>query len=736
MSDEIKTPEGEQPQAADEELNSLKDLFQAEWNKAMAEADGAEEPAIQPLDYDEEEEEDEEGEKSGEAEETEAGEPAPEGKKKKKDKSKKKRSRAPLVVLIVLLVLILIPLVTYFVISVKEPDFNNFVTTYTNALSAETNAEKITYTEQALTYCTDDSFLRHMRQPLYETAVVLKCKENGYATALSYMNDNMTEEMIAKPQSPEFKSFLEIGDKIGGIADSAYETVSGLFASAGSADKIDYDAAAAALGAPDLIKTDVIAALKHIGSALEAEKTAKTKEEFNNVLTSLLSAVQSLSNMGADAQQLLEISAVKLFDAGYVYEATVLLDNNFTEETLAAPKTEAFKSMLSRIDSLKNVDVNIFETAKALYENKTTADSDVKEALGVKLPDAETAVLVGIAQNVIAGLKAEDEKNLPLAAEKYTDAISTMNALGFSTADVAERLIALNLATGDSQAAYDVRVTHITDEILAGGSESLKATVAEIDKIYEAEDAVNEAFYPFYYNAYYSGASLDKDEVNKALDDLLTDDADDYLRAYVAYFKYLTEGFTDSDPDTMLGYLEEFAKAFKDYPAFYSTVMAEVYRLKGDYKKAEELADRTLEINAADDYANAVKAMVKRIAGKPDEARAVAEKGAALVTSSTYCARELLILDLIDKDYAKAFTTAKRLFDETLTLDNCEYILILAALYQDGDNAVQEEIASYKSQVEELFENNGITVSERAQGLIDGTLTAEDVFLKEPYNLR
>ena len=209
MSDDINPPETEQtPETSEQlknELDGLRTLFEEEWNKATAEAEG--EPPIQSLEYapEEPEEPEEETEQTGD---TDARD-----KKEKKEKKPKKAGKAVLIVLVILLVLILIPLIAYFVLSIKVPSLNNFMSAYFNAAAAKEPTEQIEYLESALGYCEEGTFLESMRQSIHENIAVATCAANGYAAARNYIDTNFTEEMLAKPGEKEFKELLAVSDK-------------------------------------------------------------------------------------------------------------------------------------------------------------------------------------------------------------------------------------------------------------------------------------------------------------------------------------------------------------------------------------------------------------------------------------------------------------------------------------------------------------------------------------------
>lgn len=747
MNDEIKNadnhlPDGEADAALNGELNHLRDMFQQEWNKTMAEteeaaaaaeeaaadaSDGA--PAIQELDYAGESEEEQEEETQSQ---TDGGTPAPEKKKKKE----KKRSRVPLVILIIVLVLILIPLLAYFVLSVTTPTFGSFLSAYSSAMTAQDEQAKLTAYQDALTYCEDGTVLGKMKQSILEKIVVLTNETSGYTAAAAYMKTNMTEDMIAKPVSAEFRDFVKIGDSVREIADKAFDATEAAFQKAGSAAALDIDALHADLGTPDMIKTEVAQAVTALAQAMEKEKNASSEEDWQEAITGYLTGAQAISNLGGNNLYILEKVAVKLYNNGYLFETKTLIDNYFDEEALAAPKTEEFKAMQAEIDAFGDVDADIFAIAEELYKNGTTADADIKKAIPGTLKDSQKTVLAAAAKAVIDGLTAEAEKNLTKAQKDFGNALNTMNALEMDASPLAKKLVLIYVATGDTQSANKLREEQITDEVLAASDDAFKAQIADLDLLYAAQNAANEVFGSFYQNYYYSGAALDKAEIGAALDALNdAEDANKYTAPFAAYYKYLAEAFTDENADAMADSLKTFAAGVGDYPALYGASLGEVYKMQENFTQMEAMADQLLAIDISDDFANSAKSLVLRIDGKVEEALAAAEKGIELSGKKQSCAAEALICNILLKNYEKAAEYAFELYDANLTVNNCEYILILNALYDGDDSAVKEQLSSYKSKIDEIFTNYSVTVSEKTQGIIDGAVSPEDVFLGGKYYL-
>lgn len=738
----IKLPEGaeeaaeeaaeaaaETVEAADEglndELESLRDTFQNVLNETTAEA--AEEPVIQELDYTAEKN----AEDDGNASEENGAEASADKKAKKAKKEGKKKHKAAIIIPIVLCVLIILPLLAYFIITITVPDFTSFVSAYTSAGAAETDAEKASAYESALEYCGEDSKLSLFRQDVLENIVVAKCASEGYASAYSYMTKNMSEEMIAAPTGKAFKEFLNIKDSLSGIAENALAKVLETIGDKTDDEDVDYEALASAIGAPDLIKSSVAEALSYLGKGAAIENAAESKEDTQAAISAYLNGASALQTLGADATSLFETIAVKLYGHGYAYEAQLISDQYLAEDTESG--SEDYKTVLADLEAIKGYKGDLTALAEELYAKGTFTEDDFVKALAdAGLSEAATKAVAQMALTAADAMQAEDEKNITKASTYYSTLLGALDTFGLPAEKAAAKAISTLLSTGDTQSANSVKEAFFTEDVQV--SEETKATLDELDKLYNAQYAANEAFYPFYYNASYSGEEMNKDEINAALDALITDDSNDYDKAFVNYYKYLAEAFTDSDTETMKGYLDSFAAVLADYPLVYGYAAAQLSQQEGDLAKAGEIADKMLAVNTADDFANSVKALALRASGDVDGALAAAEKGMELSGAIENCAYEAAVDKLLKGEYEEAFELAKQLYASQLTTNYCELIMIISEKY-DGDNAdVKAELEQYAAEVNETYANYGVEASDAAKGLIDGTLTLEDVFLKAPYD--
>lgn len=716
--------------ALENELEELKDTFQTVLDETAAEAENGQ--VIQELDYSADEPAAEASDNGGEDEQGSAGAPA----KKKKDKTAKSKKRVPvaaIVIPVVLCILIIIPLLCYFVITIKEPDFNKFLAAYTTAAGSETAEERVTNYKAVLEYCGEEGFLAEFRQEALENIVVATCEASGYGAAYSYMTDNMTEEMIAAPKTKEFKQFLEAADSLDGLADAAYDKVLQIVGGKTDTSDIDYDAVLSEIGAPALLADELKTALVYIGTGVALENSADSKENIQSAISNYLNAYSAFSDMGADCSAYLEKIAIKLYDYGYAYETQLIIDNYIAGEEEYASENADFNAMTAELEAIKSFEGDIFTIAVNQAEMGKTTEDDFTALLsdaGLTEKAAKAVAQMGI--TVADAIKAEEEHNLTKASAYYSTYLSAAGTFGFPCTGAAEKAISILTVMGDTQSANSVKEQFFGED--AEISEAAQTVFDELDRLYNAQNNANEAFYPFYYNSAYYGSEMDKAEINTALDALITDSSNEYDKAFVEYYKYLAEAFTDADKTVMRDILESFAETMNAYPLAYGYSLAQLYQSEGEIDKALEVAEKMLEVNTADDFANSIKALALRADKKVDEALETARAGMELSGAVEYCAYEAAVDLLLKEEYEEAFELASELYSTSLTTNYCELIMIIAEKYDGGDESIKSELELLSAEINETYANYGIEASDEAKSIIDGTLTTEDVFLDGNYD--
>ena len=745
MSEENKTPETERPEtdeALNAELDQLKDLFQAELDKAAAEAANEGQPVIQELDYsapadvdDEDDHTSEDGEDAARQDDVPV-------------KQKKAHRKLPFVLLTVFLVLLLIVLGSYVALSIKIPTFGSYVSSYANAVIAKDKEDELDYYKKALDSCAEGTLLEKQRQALYEKITFLLYETEGYDSAKAYEKEHITDEMRAKPKTAEYKEFLKLYDLLNRISDELFDTAAAAYETAGNADGIDYTALAKQMGTPEPMEDDVIAALRRVADGLEIEKNAASAEERSDAVNEYLAAENLLFGLNVETQKLLEQITVHMFNAGCAYEAALMRDQLFDDEMLADVKTEGFTAMLEKLAALKDIKTDLTAAAQKAAAKTGFTDGDVLSALTAALPaGTDAAPLVQAASALARGLQAMNENDLSTAITDMNRALNIENALGLNTNGTAENLIICMMRSGDARPvytadgetldAYGMKQKYITNVYLKLAGEEFKAAAADLDAIHKAFETVEAAFLTVS-NQMDETEEPDKAAFTEALDALEFSEDDVFGHAYLSYFRYVVESVTDKDEPTMEKYLRGFAEPFEKYPAYYAAELATMLLYKGSTDEAAELADLLMENDTSDMQAIYLKQITERSKGNTEEAIALAQRG--LDASGVSAFREELVkCRLAENDIAGAFADAKELFEanaEQLSRDMCEYLLICEALYQGDDADLRADMEEYKAQVENIYETYGITVGETAQDVIDGKKTAAEVFCKPPFALR
>lgn len=722
MSDENKVNGTENDEALNEELENLRETFQQEWDKAKDESDHG--PVIQGLDYAPDETED------GDEEEEEAAVLAPQ----EKEKPKKKHSKALIAIPVVILVLLVGILGTYVGLTIKDPTLNSYLSAYANAINAETDEEKLEYYNEALDLAGEKKMFK---RDILENIAVLTAKTSGYAEAIAFINENMDEDMQKKATSKEFRDLMQVNETINKVADGAYEAVAAAIAENPDAESLDYQQIAKDLGAREIIYSDVTSALRYIAEGIVSEETAAEEESFEGAVTNYIYAYQIFSSLGADAQDLLETTVLKLYNKGYGYETSLLLDNYFTEEMLSSPKHEAFTEMLNDFKAVSDANINIYALAESCIEESTRTEKEISNQINADISDTAKAMIAGSVSEVMDGIGAWTEKNLTKAASSFASAIATAEALDLDLTDLGVALFNVTLRLGDTQGANSVAESYLAELVEDGGEAyaEFRENYEEFERLYNSQYTVNETFYPYYYAALYAGEEMNSEEIFADLDALLTASDDEYLTAFVNYYKYITLGFTDGDVNEMIGYLETVKEILPQHVFIYSHALEECYRIAGEYDKVLEIANELLSINIADDYSASALALNERIAGNLDKALQLALSGMDLSGEYNYSAKEAAIIYLMQGDFENAYDIANTLQKENLTVDNAELLKVICTLY-DGENAGLKTAAEESAaEIDALFSQYGIEYSENALALIEGTKTIEEVFGTAPYYL-
>ncbi|MBE6812237.1 MAG: hypothetical protein E7523_05085 [Ruminococcaceae bacterium] len=576
-----------------------------------------------------------------------------------------------------------------------------------------------------------------------ETVVIATAYANGYAEALSFAKMNIKSAEYT-PATEEYTAFLAAADVFATLDSEQYNAVSANVATLTAADEaaIDLSGVVAALDIPEFLHADAQAVLTDLARAIISENNNDSKA----ALDYYKAVAEKLSAVGQKGSLVIEKIAVltgKVDDlhAAYVYVSENTDFFNADNED-AQPLTEDFASLMTTLKGAFSADkVNAFiENAKNALATGTADSINIADVVSVSGIDTAVADFYKAYFNPLAeAIAAEKDKNLTLAVAKYQelatlladDNVALPNAL-------LEGIITCAFNSGDLQTAVTYCTNYVDMETLAASEfKTLCETVQLSDAAMQKASAVMQQAY---YSSYY-GTVPTFEEVSAQFDALLTEDSNKYDQAFNYYNRYVCEiYFFGDDPessDRQIEYLEKVRELIPEQIFIYGYTMLQTAIAEGNYEEAKALVDEMLAVNAYDDVALSRLAMLARMEGDLEAAAAHVEKGVAYANESYECERQHIILSMLSGNFADAYDSVVAMYDRGLaTMQECETIAVYAALFTDANDeqkAKLDEIVNYIKN--DLYGAYGYTYSENTNAIINGTKTATDVFLAEPYEL-
>lgn len=721
--EENTAPVAIEENALDEELENLRETFQEKYDETVEEANS--EPVIQELEEGEEEEEPEEEE---ETEDVHTQTKAP--------RKKKKVGKIIAIAIPVLLLLTFVgSLAGFFVASIANPNFSTFVSVYAQAGAAEDYETKVNYLEQALKYCSDkDSMLQTaMALAIREEIAVALYEGEGFASAYSYVQANMSEDEIKNPASAEFRKIVSVIDDINDMALDAFSKV---YDNLGDAAEVpQYDVLSEGLNVPDDVKETVKEILAAIAEGYIVNRTSDGIEDSLVAMNYYASAYSGLISLGADSDELAEKMCTVLYSKGYVLEAV-----SFASVAIDPTKTEfskEFTSFREEISAYAGLDLNVIEIAEALLADGKTEKADAVASLqeNEAIDEAKAKVIAEMVVYAFDAIEAENENNLTKAASVYATLTSVLEAFGMDDVTAHIKTAKTIFETGNLSDANTLISTYLTEEMMADATAEQKAEYDRMIAVINALNATSEVFSPYYSEYYSYGTAIDVDALKAEMDKLLEGNEDAYLEGFVNYCLYIA---VISTGDTAKGktYLDTMSTLMPDLPFIYGYSYIADYIEDGNFTAAYNYANKLLAVNVADEYANSIVSLYARVKGDLDAAEEAALKGIEYADSTTGdCAQQLVIVDLLKGDFETAFGYLSGLYSAAQTMESYELVLIFDALY-DGDNAdITASLEEMVSIVEQTYSYYGITSYLETTAIIDGSKTLRDVFMSGDYTI-
>lgn len=725
MSEEIKkeNPVGDAPEEApaadtalNEELENLRDTFQEKLDETMEEAAAG--PVIQELETHSAEAE-EEAEEPEETAET-AVKPA--------KKKMKKGVKALIIVLVILAVLVFGLLISYFVLSVSNPNFNSLVSSLASASSAQTYDEKKSAYENALTYCDGDSTSQKaMRDYIVDEILKAAYSEKGFGEAQTLMNQYLTEEQIAASSSKTVKMIKNVIAAADEIADGSLDAV---FAALAENAEADAESVAATFSVPAENRDTFISAFADELKAVAELRDGKGIASTTSAIESLRAAYNTLVAAGADKQDLAEKMAVSLYKGGYVFAAMTMA--NALTDAEAEPVNQEFAAMREDVGDLSDLKLSVYDLAeKAVAEGHADYAAAVAESGDV----SETrASLVGdLVSFCVDGINAEKDGNFTTAVTAFSSTLSVTDALHLTDDKLLYHAAKASVESGsfNQLQSYD---SLMTEEFAAKLSPEEAAQVERFHQIYNALNGASTVFSEYYMNYSYSGQPIDYAAACADLDALIKEDSTNYDKGFVAYCKYFAAVYTDHTED-FRKYVDEMKAEMPDLKSVYGYYEIDLAKTGGDYAAALAVAEEILAANKGDDYANATVAFVKRTGGDVAGALEAAVQGLERSGAESFCANEAAVDYMLTGDLDSAFPYLKDMYNNAMSVETCDMLLIFNALYQGDDQEIKDELSALVKEIEQTYQSYNVTSLSDTTAIINGEKTLEDVFLSGTFAL-
>ena len=718
-------PENEEyEETLEEELESLRETFQEVYDETVEEA--ADMPVIQELEegeeYEDEYEEDEDDEN-------------PFAQEKSPRKKKKIGKIIAITIPVVLIVTIIGSLLAYVVASVTNPNFSSFISVYTQATAAEDYEQKLEYFEQALTYCSDkdSAFQQAMAAAIHEEIAIAVYNEEGYASAYSYMTSNMSEDQIKNPSSSALKKLVKTVEAMNKLSLEAFNKV---YENLGDADKVPADDVLAnGLSIPEELKADVLPMLSVIAEGYILNNTADGVENKLRAMNYYANAYSGFISLGADSRELAEKMVVDLYNKGYVIEAI-----SFASVALDPTKEDVNKDYIALKEAVavyEELGISVVAVAEDAIAAEAVSTEEILALVKTKaeLSDEQAEVIAELVKYAVDGVNAEAEKNLTRAQTVYATLTSVLEAFGMDDVNAHVKTATVIFDSGNLNDSANLVSTYLTTEAMAEATDEQKAQVSRMEAVFKALEATSAVFSPYYSEYYQMGTAIDLDALKLDMNEIITEESDNYMKGFAAYCLYIAAISADKETEAKQ-YLSEMSSLMPDLPFIFGYSYIADYITAGNFNAAYSYAQKLLAVNVADEYANSVVALYYRTKGDLDSAEEAALKGIELSGSdSSDCAQQLAIINMLKGDLETAFGYISAVYNANQSMEAFELVLIFNALYE-GDNAdLKTSLGEMVSIVNQTYSYYSVTSYAETTAIIEGTKTLKDVFMSGDYTI-
>ncbi len=203
-------------------------------------------------------------------------------------------------------------------------------------------------------------------------------------------------------------------------------------------------------------------------------------------------------------------------------------------------------------------------------------------------------------------------------------------------------------------------------------------------------------------------------------------EADAYSKAMISYFKFYTAAISEQPAETQIGFLEEIKNDYPEMTWLYGPMLGDLY-----VKAQKDVTDYCAflkEVNSEDSYADVAMATSLRIQGNYEDSLLLCKQKVSENDDYTFeYYRQSALSCLALGEYDTACTAAKSAYDEynySIQVLDTLALCYAAAGNEDG-----------YSEVEQIFAQSGMTVSDEVKDYKDGKITLDNIIKEGDFDV-
>ena len=289
----------------------------------------------------------------------------------------------------------------------------------------------------------------------------------------------------------------------------------------------------------------------------------------------------------------------------------------------------------------------------------------------------------------------------PVGRNIMLNQVELYGKIGFESYETTEKFIQTNFAGENFDSIFNRRVKKVKDQI------------DNFNLVYKAAGTIVQE-------------SKDYNDFIKRFDKYIKEDKENvYDKGLVEYWKYYAAIVFNQDTKVQLSHLKKMEEKSPIYDSVYLPALAEMYLNMGKFDEMFKYCDKMAQRNKEDLYSNIYKSIAYRLKGDLDKALNSATDGLKINPKDPDINHQLSIIYLLQNDSKTAIKYAKTAYENASSqftyVTNANVYALCAHLNKDTE--------AYTT-IEEELSQSGMGVAKDVIGIIEGTKTLQDVFLK------